>query len=120
MAAGVNVTYGQDCIKDTFYPTFGQADMLEVGQFLCHAVQLSMPHEVEAVYDMATHNAAKMLRLADYGIQAGNSASFNVIDAPSIQEAFRTRADRLFVIKNGRVVAKTKTSTEMFLPVRVG
>jgi cytosine/creatinine deaminase len=47
MDAGVNVTFGQDCIKDTFYPTFGQADLLEVGMLFAHAVQLSMPHEVE-------------------------------------------------------------------------
>lgn len=120
MAAGVNVTYGQDCIKDTFYPTFGQADMLEVGQILAHAVQLSMPHEVESVFDMCTHNSAKMLRIENYGIKEGMPASFNIIDAPSVQEALRTRADRLYVIKNGKILATTKTESKLFLPVTVG
>ena len=113
MAAGVNVAYGQDCIKDTFYPTFGQADMLEVGQLLAHAAHLSMPHEVEKLYDMPTFNSAKVMRIDDYGIKAGNSADFNIIDAPTVQEALRTRADRLYVIKKGQVLAKTKTHSEL-------
>jgi cytosine/creatinine deaminase len=119
MEAGVNVTFGQDCIKDTFYPTFGQADLLEVGMLLAHAVQMSMPHEVEKIYDMCTFGAAKMLRLEDYGIEEGRPASFNVIDAPDVLEALRTQADRLYVIKKGRILSKTKTSRETFLPVEV-
>jgi cytosine/creatinine deaminase len=118
MEAGVNVTFGQDCIKDTFYPTFGQADLLEVGMLLAHAVQLSMPHEVERIYDMCTYGAAKMLRLKDYGIEVGKPASFNIIDAPNVLEALRTRADRLYVIKKGRVLSRTKTQREMLLPVK--
>ncbi|MCE1246796.1 MAG: amidohydrolase family protein [Firmicutes bacterium] len=111
--AGVNVAYGQDCIKDTFYPTFGQADLLEVGQLVAHAAQFSMPHEVEKVYDMPTINSAKILRWEDYGIEKGKSADFNIIDAPTIQEALRTRADRLYVIRKGKVIARTKTHSEI-------
>lgn len=114
LEAGVNVAYGQDCIKDTFYPTFGQADMLEVGQLLAHAAQMSMPGEVEKVFDMPTINSARVMRLHNYGIAPGNSADFNIIDATSIQEALRTRADRLYVFKNGKIVAKTKTYSELF------
>ncbi|MCL5773368.1 MAG: amidohydrolase family protein [Firmicutes bacterium] len=112
--AGVNVCYGQDCLKDTFYPTFGQADMLEVGLITAHAAQFSMPAEIEILFDMPTVNAAKVLRLKDYGIAAGNTASFNVIDAETVQEAFRTQADRLYVIKRGKVVAETKTTVKIY------
>ncbi|MCD6413022.1 MAG: amidohydrolase family protein [Elusimicrobia bacterium] len=111
--AGVNVCYGQDCLKDTFYPTWGQEDMLEVGLITAHAAQFTMPREIETLFDMPTINAAKVLRLKDYGIKEGNPASFNIIDAPTVQEAFRTRADRLFVIKNGKIIARTKTTREL-------
>lgn len=114
LAAGVNVAYGQDCIKDTFYPTFGQADLLEVGQLLAHAAHLSMPHEVEKVFDMPTINSAKILRIEDYGIEVGKSADFNIIAAPTVQEALRTRADRLYVFRKGKIVAKTKTVSEIY------
>lgn len=119
MNSGVNVTFGQDCIKDTFYPTFGQEDLLEVGQLLAHAAQLSTPGEVEKIIDMITYNSAKQLRLDDYGIREGNPASFNVIDAPDVLEALRTRADRLYVVKNGKIVAQTRTESKLFLPVEV-
>jgi cytosine deaminase len=114
LEAGVNVVYGQDCLKDTFYPTWGQADMLEVGLIAAHAVQFTWPREIETLFDMPTVRSAAMLRLRDYGIEVGRTASFNVIDAETVQEAFRTQADRLYVIRKGRIVAWTKTSSKLY------
>lgn len=113
LAAGVNVCYGQDCVKDTFYPTFGQADLLEVGLITAHAAHLSLPQEIETLFDMPTFHAAKLLRLEDYGIQEGNTANLNIIDAPTVQEAFRTQADRRYVIRKGKVIAETRTETQL-------
>jgi cytosine deaminase len=113
LAAGINVTYGQDCLQDTFYPTFGQADPLEVGQITAHAAQMSRPEEIETLFDMATVNAARVLRLQKYGIEVGHPADLNIIDAPTVQEAFRTRADRRHVIARGRVIAETETVTKL-------
>ncbi len=113
MDAGVNVCYGQDCLKDTFYPTFGRADLLEVGLITAHAAQLSMPGEIERLFDMPTVNAARLLRLKDYGIEPGAAASFTIIDAETVQEAFRTQPDRI-VIRNGRVIAETVTARKLF------
>jgi len=110
--AGVNVTYGQDCLKDTFYPTFGQADMLEVGLLCAHAAQLSMPAEVETVFDMPTTHAARMLRIDGYGLDVGCRASFNILAAPSVPEALRTRPDRT-VVRDGRVLAETRTEVRL-------
>src|SRR5438128_1348118 len=39
-AAGVNVLFGQDCIKDGFYP-FGRGSMLEVALISAHATHLT-------------------------------------------------------------------------------
>jgi cytosine deaminase len=113
LAAGVNVCYGQDCLKDTFYPTFGQADLLEVGLITAHAAQMSLPEEIETLFDMPTVNAARVLRIEDYGIEVGQTANLNVIDAPTVQEAFRTQADRRYVIRQGRIIAETETRTEL-------
>lgn len=114
LEAGVNVCYGQDCLKDTFYPTWGREDMLEVGLITAHAAQFTMPKEIETLFDMPTINAARVLRLKNYGIKVGNPASLNIIDAPNVQEAFRTQADRLYVIRKGKVIARTKTISELF------
>lgn len=114
LEAGVNVCYGQDCLKDTFYPTWGREDMLEVGLITAHAAQFTMPREIEVLFDMPTVNAARVLRLKNYGIKVGNPASLNIIDAHNVQEAFRTQADRLYVIRKGKVIARTKTISELF------
>ncbi len=119
LQAGVNVAYGQDCLKDTFYPTFGQADMLEVGLITAHAAQLSLPEEIEVLYNMPTLNSAKILRLSDYGLEEGKTASFNVIDAPNVQEAFRAQPDRRYVIRKGKIIAQTTTEVKVMRGTKV-
>ncbi|MFQ5830287.1 MAG: amidohydrolase family protein [Candidatus Methylomirabilia bacterium] len=113
LEAGVNVAFGQDCVNDTFYP-FGKADPLEVALITAHAAHLSLPHEIETLFDMATANAARVWRLRDYGIAAGNRADIVVIDAENAQDAIRFQADRLYVIKQGRLVAQTTTTSRLF------
>jgi cytosine deaminase len=108
LAAGINVSCGQDCVKDTFYP-FGQADMLEVALITAHASQLSLPMEIETVFDMITENAAKIMGIKNYGLEIGKSADLVVLDCDTVRDAIRLQPDRLYVIKAGKVVAKTKS-----------
>ncbi len=103
---GINVSFGQDCLKDTFYP-FGQNDMLEVAFLAAHAAHLSLPDQIEQVFAMPTINAAKVLRIEDYGLAPGNPANVVVIDATSASEAIRFQPPRRWVVANGRVVAET-------------
>lgn len=110
----VTVAFGQDCVKDTFYP-FGQCDLMEVALVTAHAAHMSLPHEIETVFDMPTYNAARILRLEDYGIKEGNRADLVVIDADSAADAIRLQPARLFVIKDGRIIAKSKEESELYL-----
>ena len=68
--AGVNVTCGQDDMMNMFYP-FGRMDMLEVANFVAHAAHLSSPAHIQAAFDMPRYNAARALRLPDYGLREG-------------------------------------------------
>jgi len=102
LEAGVNVSFGQDCIKDTFYP-FGQADMLEVALITAHAAHLSLPDEIDTTFKMCTYNAAKILGLKRYGIENGSLANLVIIDAPSVLESIRTQPDRI-VIREGKKI----------------
>ena len=63
--------------------------------------------------DMATTNPAKIMGLDGYGLEEGLAANFNVLDAPSAYEAFRTNADRRYVIRQGRIVAETRTERKI-------
>jgi cytosine deaminase len=107
LAAGLNVSFGQDCVRDTFYP-FGRNDPMEVALITAHAAHLSQPAEIEQVFAMPTVNAAKVLGLADYGLKAGAVADAVIIDATDAAEAIRLQAPRRWVIKRGRVVAETE------------
>ncbi len=108
LEAGVNVSCGQDCIRDPFYP-FGRGDPLEVTFLTSHAAHMSRPHEIETVFDMQTGAAARTMRLEDYGAEPGCVADLVIIDAADPLEALTRGADRTHVIKRGQVVAETVT-----------
>jgi cytosine deaminase len=108
LAEGINVSFGQDCVKDTFYP-FGRVDPLEVGLIAAHAAHMSMPQEIEQVFDMQTNAAAKVMRLADYGFEPGCTADLVILDAGNASEALCKQAVRSAVIKNGRVIVENET-----------
>jgi len=100
LAAGVNVSAGQDCIRDPFYP-LGTGNMFEIGNLLIHADHLSTAEQIEKVADVITTNAARTLRLDHYGIAPGNRADLIVLSVDSVHEAFRTRSVPSAVIKRG-------------------
>ncbi|MBT5944571.1 MAG: amidohydrolase family protein [Rhodospirillaceae bacterium] len=105
---GVNVAFGQDNLRDMFYP-FGRDDPLELGFLLAHAAHMSQPDEIEAVFNMTTDSAAKVLGLTDYGTTPGCVGDLVILDAKSPLEAIVDKPDRRYVIRRGRVVAETET-----------
>jgi cytosine deaminase len=109
LAAGVNVAFGQDCVRDTFYP-FGRADLLEVAAVTAHAAQMTLPNEIETVFDMCTKNAARACALSGYDFAPGSAANVVVLDARTPTGAIIMHADCLNVIKGGRLLAETKTA----------
>ncbi|MEC9487865.1 MAG: amidohydrolase family protein [Halanaerobium sp.] len=114
LARGINVGFGQDCVKDTFYP-FGRCDLMEVALVTAHAAHLSLPEEIETVFDMPTYHAARIMRLSDYGMGVGDRADLVVLDAESAADAIRLQPARLYVIKEGRIVATSKRESELYL-----
>jgi cytosine deaminase len=106
MRAGVTLAAGQDCIDDAFYP-FGNADPLQVALILAHAAQLGTPTEIAAALRMIGEDAAKILRLPDYGLIPGARADLVVLDAERPADALREQAPRRWVVRRGQIVAET-------------
>ena len=113
---GINVSFGQDCVRDTFYP-FGRNDPLEIALLAAHAAHMSLPGEIEQVFAMPTFAGAKVLRLDGYGLHPGDVADVVVIDAKSAAEAIRFQPPRRWVVKGGRVVAETSLTRTTYFPL---
>jgi cytosine deaminase len=105
-AAGVTVAFGQDCVRDPWYP-LGSGDMLEVAHMGLHVALMTAPDQMRAAFRMVTETPAEVLGL-DFGLAPGKRGSLVVLDAPDPIEALRLRPARLAVVSNGRVVARTE------------
>jgi cytosine deaminase len=105
MAAGVNVAFGHDCVMDPWYP-LGSHDMLEVAGMALHVGQMTGVEEMRACFAGVTENGAKVLNLVDYGIAPGCYADMVVLQAADPAEAIRISAERLYVLRRGKVLAQ--------------
>jgi cytosine/creatinine deaminase len=106
MEAGINVSFGHDCVLDPWYP-LGAADMLDVAFMGLHACQMSGEDQIGKMFDAVTVNAARTLALDGYGLDVGCRADAVLLDAYNVSEAMRTHPARLVVIRGGSVVAQT-------------
>ncbi len=115
MNAGVTVAFGHDCVMDPWYG-MGSADMLEVAHMGLHVAQMTSRSGIRACHDAVTSNAARVMHLDGYGIEAGCDASFVLLQARDVTEAIRLRANRLKVWRKGKLLAET---AEVVARVRV-
>ena len=106
LAAGINVSFGHDCVMDPWY-SLGTHDMLEVASMGLHIAQMTALDEMPRMFDAVTVNGARTLGLEGYGLTKGSNADFVILQAADKIEALRLRPARLFVIRRGRVLAET-------------
>jgi cytosine deaminase len=117
-ALGITVGWGQDCVRDPWYP-LGTGDMLDVAFMGLHVAQMTHPAEMARCFRMVTEDNARILGLPDYGLRKGALASLVVLDAGDPVEALRLRPDRLAVVARGRVIAeKARNDARLSLPGR--
>jgi cytosine deaminase len=111
-AAGVNVLFGQDCVKDGFYP-FGRGSMLEVALISAHAAHLTNEADLAFALKAVTDAPATAMRVADHGLRPGSRADLQLYAAPSWAEALRLQAPPVKVWFGGRLVAENRVSSEL-------
>ncbi len=110
LAAGVQVGFGHDCVLDPWY-SFGSADMLEVASMGLHVAQMTSLAGQRQCFDAVTATNARILGLAGYGLAPGCRADFVLLQAASPEEALRLRAQRLVVVRGGRVISRMPPAT---------
>ncbi|MBC7478691.1 MAG: amidohydrolase family protein, partial [Pseudorhodobacter sp.] len=111
MAAGINVSFGHDCVMDPWY-SMGSGDMLEVGHMAIHVAQMASVADKTTIFNALTVNSARTMGLQGYGLEVGCFADMVILQARDPAEALRLKAVKLAVIRRGQVIART--------PARVG
>ena len=106
MEAGVNVSFGHDCVMDPWY-SMGSGDMLEVGHMAIHVAQMAGVEDKRRIFEALTTNSARTLGLTGYGLDVGCNADLVVLQAADPAEALRLKPNRLAVIRRGRVISTT-------------
>jgi len=58
----------------------------------------------EILYDMITHNAAKVMQIDNYSPAKGNSGNLVVLNAEDLREAFCYHSAPRYIVRNGDVL----------------
>ena len=107
-AEGINVAFGEDDIKDPWYP-MGNGNMVDALHMGLHATQIMGYSEIMNSYRFITKNGARTMHVQDsYGIEVGKPANFLIFNATNWFDALNERAEMLYSIHNGEVLVETK------------
>jgi len=110
--AGVNLLFGQDCVKDGFYP-FGRGSMLEVALISAHAAHLTTHADLDFALRAITEAPAQAMRVGDYGMRPGARADLQLLPVPTWSEALRLQPLPEKVWFRGRLVAESSVRSEI-------
>ncbi|MGH7353065.1 MAG: amidohydrolase family protein [Candidatus Rokuibacteriota bacterium] len=110
--AGVNVAISTNNIVNPFTP-YGHPDPLRQALVAAMAAHLGNLDQLAWLLDLVTVNAARAIGLEDYGLAEGRRADLVVLDARSPADAITEQAEKLWVIKDGRVVARNTRTNEL-------
>lgn len=107
-AEGINVAFGEDDIKDPWYP-MGNGNMMDVLHMGLHATQIMGYTEIMNSYRFITKNGARTMQVQDsYGIEVGKPANFLIFNAKNWYDALNERAELLYSVHDGNVLVETK------------
>jgi len=110
--AGLNVAVSTNNIVNPFTP-YGHPDLLRQALITAMAAHLGNLDQLAWLLDLITTNAARAIGLEGYGLAEGCRADLVVLDARDPAQAITEQAEKLYVIKNGRVVARTTRTTAL-------
>ncbi|GAJ25743.1 cytosine deaminase [Liquorilactobacillus sucicola DSM 21376 = JCM 15457] len=114
--AGINVSFGEDDIKDPWNP-LGNGNMLDPLQMGVYAAQLMGYNQLQNSFNYVTYNAAQTLHVSDhYGIEVGLPANCILLNGKDFYSVLNKHAEVLYNIRAGKVIAKTvPAASELFV-----
>jgi cytosine deaminase len=100
LASGVDVALGQDDIADAYYP-FGRCNMLEVAFLAVHLLWMTSFRDMEAIYDLVTTSAARVLGIKNHALRPGGNADLVILEDKDVYHAIWNHRPPKYVIRGG-------------------
>jgi len=114
-AAGLNVVISTNNIVNPFTP-YGHPDLLRQMLVAAMSMHLGNLDQLAWLPELVTTNAARAIGVEGYGLTEGCRADLVVLDARDPAQAITEQAEKLYVIKDGKVVARNARTNELTLP----
>lgn len=111
LAAGVNVTYASNNVRDALRP-LGNFDLLEEGLILANGAHMDSIEELDTLLHMATYHGARALRLPRYGLRPGCLADMVVLDVVSPSAAIVDQPEKQYVFRGGKLLVSNRSATD--------
>jgi cytosine deaminase len=108
--AGLKVAFGQDSIRDPWYP-MGNGNLLrtlDVGLHACHMLGMD---RIERSLELITDNGAAALNLSEYGIAEGLPARCVILQGATPYEILLGQQQPLASVRDGKIIMKRDYKT---------
>jgi cytosine deaminase len=113
-AAGVTCSIATNNVLNPFTP-YGDANLLRMANLYANVCHVARPADLAGCLDMVTSDAARLMRVADYGVAVGAVADLVLLDAPDAASAVAELAQPLWGMKAGRMTF-TRARPELHPP----
>jgi cytosine/adenosine deaminase-related metal-dependent hydrolase len=105
LEAGITVAIASDNVRD-FWRAYGNADPLQAALIELHRLDMNTNSDLDLLWRMITVEGAKVLGIEEeYGIEEGKKANLVLFDSLSPHWAIIDQARKLYVIRNGKIIA---------------
>jgi cytosine deaminase len=99
---GVNCSLSTNNVLNPFTP-FGDCSLTRMANLYANIAQAGSQHDIRECFEMVTRRSAQLLRLPDYGVEAGRQADLVVLDCRTPEQAVAELSPPLYGFKRGRM-----------------
>ena len=113
LKAGVNVAFASNNVRDAMRP-LGNLNPLEEALILAYGAHMDTVDELNTLLHMCTDQAARAIRLKNYGLEPGCQADLVVLKATTPSAAIVGLVEKRFVFKAGQMIAANQLINQIF------
>lgn len=114
LALGVTCSVATNNVLNPFTP-YGDGSLVRMANLYANVAHVGRPADLARCLGMVTHDAARLMRLADYGVTVGNPADLVLFDVATPEAAVAEIALPLWGMKSGQLTFQ-RARPQLFRP----